>query len=441
MTNICVVGLGRIGLPLALLLARASHRVIGVENNPSTLWKIRNNNLRWANANVEKILLEQFLDKNLFVTGDLQAALCESEAVFIAIGTGVGSDGTPELSNLFKLVDEICCNPDDVKAKLFILKSTLPVGTTRKIASIMEEKTRLRCGEDFFVAFCPERVLGGKAISEMGSLPKIIGGMNKASSEKAASIYKTVGGKLIVVERPEIAELIKLTDNAYRQTLFAFANDLALLAECHGINAYELIRAANDSYPRNNIPLPSGGVGGYCLTKDPLYLEAAFKEIASKRGFPSVWYCARKTNDYMPTHLIDLLRGKLENLGKNLKEANVLVCGVSYKENTDDIRASHGLEIAIRLREEGANVLLWDPKVHEKDLGFQIVENPNEVLETLDALIFTVRHDEFIKLNDTGAILHMAGKMRTPIVVDGWGVFQKLIGRKDVHYTGVGTAR
>jgi len=302
----------------------------------------------------------------------------------------------------------------------------------------MEEKTGMRCGEDFFVAFCPERVLGDKAISEMESLPKVIGGMDKLSSQKAADIYESIGGKLIVVDRPEAAELIKLMDNAYRQTLFALANDFALVAELYGINAYELIKVANDNYPRNNIPLPSAGVSGYCLTKDPLYLEAAFKEIASKRGFPSVWYWARKANDYVPIHVIDLLRRKLTSLGKNLEDANVLVCGISYKENTEDIRHSHGLEIAAKLREEGANVFLWDPHVHERNLAFQIVEDPKEVLETLDALIFTVKHNEFVQLNYDDVILHMAEKMRTPVIVDGWGIFQKLAGQKDVHYTGVG---
>ena len=436
MANVCVIGLGKIGLPLALLLAKAGHRVIGLDADSRTLHRIRNNNLN--SSILEKSLLEQFLGERFFTTEDSHAALSESEVVFIAIGTSICADGTPELSNLFELVEEICANPDEVKGKTFVLKSTLPVGTTRKIASLIEEKTGLRCGADFFLAFCPERVLGNKALSEMASLPKIIGGMDKASSEKSARIYKTIGGKLIIVDRPETAELIKLVDNAYRQTLFAFANDLALLAEQYKINAHELIRAANDSYPRNNIPLPSAGVSGYCLTKDPLYLEVAFKEIASKRGFSSLWFWARKTNDYMPIHVIDLLRQKLVMVGKNIKDSNILVCGITYKENTDDIRASHGLEIAARLSKEGANVSLWDPHVHKRDLEFQVVDDPKEVLEILDALVFTVKHDEFVQLNDDDAIIDIFSKMRTPIIVDGWGIFQKLIGRKDVHYTCVG---
>lgn len=439
MANVCVVGLGRIGLPLALLLANAGHRVMAVDADPCTLHKISNNSLN-RSKNL-KILLDQLLDSRLFITGDLQSALSESEVVFAAIGTGVCSDGTPELSNLFGLVEKLCVDPNEVKGKTFVLKLTLPVGTTRKVAALMEEKTGLRCGSDFFLAFCPERVLGDKALSEMASLPKIIGGMNKASSEKVAHIYETIGGKLIFVDCPETAELIKLTDNAYRQTLFAFANDLALLAERYGISAYELIRAANDSYPRNNIPFPSAGVSGYCLTKDPLYLEAAFKEIASKRGFSSVWYAARKTNDYIPIHVVDLLREKLLSEAKNTKGANILVCGITYKENTDDIRFSHGLEIASQLRKEGENVLVWDPIVHERDLEFQMIDDPKEVVETLDALVFTVKHDEFVQLNDNDAIISMLHKMRTPIIVDGCGIFQRLAGRKDIHYVGIGIAK
>lgn len=438
MVNACVVGLGRIGLPLALVLAEANHRVIGVDKNPKTLHEIRVNSLDATDSEMGRMLRKELSVHRLVVTEDLSIALSGSEVIFVAIGTGVGLDGKPELSNLFGLVEEICSNPGNVKGRLFVFKSTVPVGTTRRIAALIETKTKMRCGKDFFVAFCPERVLGDKAISEMKSLPKVIGGMDKASSEKAASIYESIGGKLIIVDRPETAELIKLTDNAYRQTLFAFANDLALLAENCGINAYDVIEAANDSYARNNIPMPSAGVSGYCLTKDPLYLEVAFKEIASKRGFSSVWYWARKTNDYMPIHVVDLLREKLMSLNRDLKSAKILVCGVSYKENTDDTRNSHGLEIATRLREEGAEVFLWDPRVQKIDVDFQIVEDPNKILETLDALVFTVKHDEFVRLKQDDAILRMAERMRTPLIVDGWGIFRKTAKKRGIHYAGVG---
>jgi len=125
-TNVCVVGLGKIGLPLALLLAKANHRVFGIDSNSHTLYKILNNKLDRTNAKIQRMLLEQFLGKRLFVTEDPQAALSESEVVFIAIGTGIFSDGTPKLSNLFGLVEKICSNPDVVKGRLFVFKTTVP---------------------------------------------------------------------------------------------------------------------------------------------------------------------------------------------------------------------------------------------------------------------------------------------------------------------------
>lgn len=441
MANICVIGLGIIGFPLALLLAKANHRVVGVDKNQLTLKNIYNNSHNEPNGGIAKSLLEKYLNSRLFVTEDLQSALSESEVVIVAIGTGVGSDGSPDLSSLFGLVEEICSEPETVKGKLFIFKSTLPVGTTRKIAKIIEEKTEMKCGDDFYVAFCPERVLGDKAITEMESLPKIIGGMDTASSHKTESIIATIGGKIIFVDTPESAELIKLMDNSYRQTLFAFANDFALICELQGINAYDLIRAANDSYPRNNIPMPSAGVSGYCLSKDPLYLETSFKEITSERGFPSVWFMARKSNDYMPTHVLDLLKKKFESLGKRLKGKNVLVCGIAYKENTDDIRNSHGLKIANKLQRDGANVFLWDPQVQNPDLDFEIINDPNDVIEILDALIFTIKHDEFVHLGASNNIFRMVNKMRTPVVIDGWGLFPYLALQKGVHYAGVGIGK
>jgi len=437
-TNVCVVGIGRIGLALALLLAKAGHRVFGVEINPQTLRKLRGVKETGKNFTPENMMLHRFLDKRLFLTEDLHVGISRSEAVFIAIGTGISSDGKPELSTLFNLVEDICSKPGDVSGRLFVLKSTLPVGTTREIVSVMEQRTGMQCGKDFFVAFCPERVLGDKALSEMASLPKIIGGYDKKSSRKAAKIYRTIGGKIIVAQSPEMAELIKLVDNAYRQTRFAFANDLALLAEHFKLNAYELVKMANDSYSRNDIPFPSGGVSGYCLTKDPLYLERGFSDVAIKRGFPSVWFSARKANDYMPVHMIDLLKQALSRVGKGLEGSNILICGIAYKENTEDIRSSHGLEIASRLRGEGAKVFLWDPCVHEKNLQFPMVNNPEEALTAMDALVLTVKHREFIKMSEDPKIIQMIRNMRTPIVVDGWGVFQKLSGKKGILYMGIG---
>lgn len=440
MANICIIGLGRIGLPLALVSAKAGHKVVGVENNLERLSNIKNGTFHDPQRDLTRAFFQDFFGKTFFVTDDLNQALTQSEIVLITVGTSKNDDKTPNISNIYRLIDDLCKDVENITGKLFIFKTTLLMGTVRKIANIMEEKTSLECGTDFFVAFCPERVLGSKAISEMPLLPKVIGGFDIESSRRAAEFYKTIGGKIILVDSPEAAELVKLIDNAYRQTVFAFANDIALIAERYGLNAYEVIHAANDSYPRNDVPLPSAGVSGYCLTKDPLYLEASFGEIAKERGFHSVWYYARMTNDYMPLHTVNLLRGALTRLNSSLEGSNVLVCGISYKENNDDVRDSHGIEIAEKLTELGANVFLWDPNVPLAPLSYPQVTDPYDVIEKIDALVFTVKHDEFVKLNENEEILQMLKKMRKPILVDGWGIFKQLNNKQAIHYVGVGIA-
>jgi UDP-N-acetyl-D-mannosaminuronic acid dehydrogenase len=433
-SKICIIGLGRIGLPLALLLSK-NYTVRGVEINLTQLEKIQKNNLNKNTQKEEMEYIDKFLNKTFFASNDLHNSIKQSDAVFIALGTGVGADGTPDLSPLYNLIDNICSEPNALSGKLLVLKSTVTIGTTRSLADKIEKKTNMKLGEDFFIAFCPERVLGDKAIYEMASLPKIIGAIDEKSRDLAVSIYEKLGGKIIISQNPEEAELIKLIDNSYRQTIFGFANDISLITEKLGINCYDLIKKANDNYPRNNIPLPSGGVSGYCLTKDPLYLETIFNDIAKERGFHSVWYSARKTNDYMPIHMADLLRKQLKDNGKSLNESNVLICGITYKENIDDTRFSHGLELVQILSKSGAKVDIWDPLIEN---GYKSPEDLEKILPYTDALVFTVKHKEFMELTKNDEIIKYLYKMRTPILIDGWGMFKDLKSREDIHYSGIG---
>ena len=193
--------------------------------------------------------------------------ISECGVVISAIGTTISDDGEPDVKSVNNLAKTICeyLQPE----ALFILKTTLPIGSTNKIANIIAEKSGLVLEESLFVAFSPERIVEGKAMEELRSLPKIVGGIGSKSTERACKFMKNFGGRVIQVANSETAEMCKLIDNAYRMTRFGFSSDVALVASQYEIDAYEAIRASNLDYKRNDIPLPSVGVSGYCLTKDP----------------------------------------------------------------------------------------------------------------------------------------------------------------------------
>ena len=210
----------------------------------------------------------------------------------------------------------------------------------------------------------------------------------------------------------------KLIDNAYRMTRFGFSSDVALVASQNGINAYEAINASNLDYERNNIPLPSVGVSGYCLTKDPHYLEASGGDIWEKRGFNSTWINARKSADYQLEHAIEEMSRSLGGVSGKI----IVIAGLTYKENVDDTRESHGVHLCNRFLELGAKVRSWEPNLSK--IGIQDVENFHDesCLNGADGVIFTVPHKEFIEWKDNPVGVK---EMRYGLIFDGWGIIEK----------------
>ncbi|MFH0835813.1 MAG: nucleotide sugar dehydrogenase [Candidatus Micrarchaeota archaeon] len=457
--NVCVIGLGRIGLPMAAVCAKKGHKVIGVDTSDAAVNAVTEGKPLFFEPELEELVSKHGKDGSLTATKDVGKAVAESKVVVVTIGTSVSEDGFPLLDNAFDVARNIGkANPN---GKTIIFKPTLPLGTTRILVGEIEKQSGLKCGKDFYAAFSPERIVEGKAVAEMQSLTKVIGGMDAESSRRAVEFYKTIGGEIVVVEKPEAAEMVKLLDNSFRSTLFAFSNDVALACEDWKLNAFEVIAAANHGYERNRIAnpscgvsgltafdisktfskesiqrggvaKPSCGVSGYCLTKDPIYLESGFSSIAKNRGFSSLWKRGREINDYMPKHTMNLVRDALESRKIGLKGARVVICGVTYKENVDDVRNSHGVIIAESLRNEGAVVSVWDPRAEKVD--FPRLESAEAAFENADAVVFTVPHKEFKSLD----VESLAKKMRTPVVIDGWGLFLNLRGNESVEYRCVG---
>jgi len=348
--NICIFGLGRIGLPIALVCADSGYKVTGIDVNIKLIQSLKKGISGFNEPGLTE-LIEKHLNKKFFPKhqdDNIMSDIKNSEFIIITVGTGFAKyPDKPDLSTLYSIIDQLILI--GLKNKTIILRVTLPIGTSDEIRDIIEEKTGLKEGEDFWFSFVPERLMEGKAISEERILPKIVGSYSQSGFLKVSSFFEKIGGEIIRVSNPRTAEFIKLIDNSWRNTRFSFANELAFLAEDKGIDVIESIKSANMGYDRNEIPLP-GPVSGYCLGKDPYLLELAFEEIVKKRGFNSLWYYGRRANDW----LIDKIVGEV-------KGNSILIAGLSFKEDIDDFRHSHSIDIIRKLVDLDYKVYACDP--------------------------------------------------------------------------------
>lgn len=432
--KVCVIGAGRIGLPLALLVAERGYPVTLVDKNINCLRILEEKGVPFEEPHLDQYI-NIHIGKNVHLTHDHKTAIESSKIVLITIGTGISPNNIPNMSNLWSLIQDI--SGCQIKDKLLIFKSTFPIGTTEQIKSILEKNFGFTAEKDFFLAFCPERVVEGKVFEEFGKLPKIIGGIGPKSASMAAQFMESLGeGKAIIVKNSKAAEFIKLIDNSFRVTKFGYANDLALISEEIGLDIYEIIDAANQGYKRNDIPYPSCGVGGYCLTKDPYYLETSFERINTIRGFHSVWYYARKASDNQIVSTVNRIDQILKN--GSINSPKILICGITFKENVDDIRESHGLEIARALKKLHFDVSVWDPWVKQHTQEFEWSDHPDNAFIEKDLVLFTVPHREFVELKKNGQIHLKLQQMRNKIIFDGWGIFRTETFDNSVKYIGTG---
>jgi len=367
-----VIGLGRIGLPLALVAADSGIKVVGVDIKKTLIQMLKEKKEPFYEPMLRE-LLEKHCQKKFYAklqeeaVGDIE----EADYIIITVGTEfVKYPEKPKIDRIFSIIDNIL--KIGIRGKTIIIRVTLPIGYTDKIRKKIE-KTGLKEGKDFYLAFVPERIMEGKAIEE-----------------------------------------------AWRNTRFAFANELAFLAEKNGIDVIEAIEAANKGYKRNQIPIP-GPVSGYCLGKDPYILEGAFEEIIEKRGFNSVWYYGRKANDWLIDKIVEEVDGK-----------------------KDDFRYSHGIEIARILVNKGYLVSVCDPFIDKnhytklpKDLEervrkFNSLEN---AIKDIDTIIFTVPHSEYLNLDLKNLVKGRKSPLR---IIDLWNIFKNKMKDEAIVYVGLG---
>lgn len=420
--HVVIIGLGYVGLTLTMVLAEEGFLVTGVDADENKISRLKNKDSYVFENGLPEILREQ-LGRNFIPATKVPE---DGDVFVISVGTPVrvmdGDSGpTPILTYIERVAQQV--GERLRPGNLVVLRSTVPIGTSRDfVLPILEKYSGLRCGTDFHLAFAPERTAEGKALKELRSLPQIIGGYNEESVEATAALFRELTPTIVRVSSLEAAETVKLVNNSFRDLIFAYANHIAQIASNFNIDVFEVIRAANQGYPRDPVPLPSPGVGGPCLTKDP-YI---FAQVAKKGHFQQTLFeQGRKVNESMHSFLVDRVEKMLSSIGKSIDKASILVCGLAFKGNpeTGDIRNSSAVEIHHLFKAKSSKVFGHDPVAERSEIeneGIQAVEL-YDGFEGMDVVLF-LNNNRFYEKIDIFKMTRLL--VDHPIILDGWNLFR-----------------
>jgi UDP-N-acetyl-D-glucosamine dehydrogenase len=364
--RIGIVGIGYVGLPLAVAFAEQGADVVCVDSDAAKLEALAAG--RSYIEDIPAATLEP-LRERLHPSAD-HAALTECEAVIVCVPTPLTNSREPDLSYLLAAAEAIAAVLQP--GQLVVLESTTYPGTTRERLVPILESTGMSAGTDFHVAFSPERIDPGRTDFTVRTTPKIVGGVDAASSERAAELYRQICDEVVVVSTPEAAELAKLLENIFRSVNIALVNELSQLCDRLGIDVWEVIDAAATK-PFGFMRFePGPGMGGHCLPVDPFYLAFKAREADF---YPEFVELAGKVNQTQPVFCVERIERALNDVGKPVRGSKILLLGASYKGGIGDIRESPALKIARLLRERGGEVSYHDPHVAElPDLELSSVE-------------------------------------------------------------------
>lgn len=366
--NACILGLGYVGLPTALSLTHGGRTVLGIDTSVSRLAAITSGDVDLIPADHGR--LDVALETERLQLSDDPARLGEAEAVFICVPTPIDEHRTPDLSGLLAACELAVTYAR--RGQLFILTSTTYVGTTSDFLVEPLRRRGLEPGRDVFVAFSPERIDPGNESHPQHLVPRILGGTDEESAERAQTILTDIASKVHVVSSPEAAEMTKLYENAFRAVNIAFALEMSTAAGALGLSIIEVIEAAATK-PYGFMPFyPGPGVGGHCIPCDPHYL---LWQMRARRVDMPVMGRAMETIAARPLVVAQRLRNLLANRGTPIAGARILLVGAAYKAGVRDTRESAAIELARQLLRDGAVVVLWDPTAPRLDLGNGTVLN------------------------------------------------------------------
>ncbi|HSQ89741.1 nucleotide sugar dehydrogenase [Romboutsia sp.] len=390
--KICVVGLGYIGLPTAAILADNGYDVVGVDINKEVIDNLNKGKIIIEEPNLNEIVKDVVSKKKLI--GKYSPG--KADIFIICVPTPIREDKKADMTYVIDATKRIL--PHVRKNNIVILESTSPVGTTENIIKPILEKTNLKVGQEIYLGYCPERVIPGRIIEELSNNNRIIGGINEISALKIKEIYESfVNGQLYTTDT-NTAEMVKLTENTFRDVNIALANELLKVCDDLGINVWNLIKYCN-KHPRVNILDPGPGVGGHCLAVDPWFIVEASENLAN------IIKLSRQTNDSMPQYVFD----KVEKLTKDLEGSKkISILGMTYKKDIDDMRESPIVHLVDILKENNYQISIYDPYVSEyEDLEKDLLK----CVKDSDLLVLGVDHCAFKNIQYEEVYKAMKGKV------------------------------
>lgn len=413
-----VVGLGRVGLPLAVAFSSRGIPVIGIDVDPNRIAAVNGYDFPFEEEGGAEAMMEAALRDTLRATHDT-GQLVDADVVFITVATNLGQEERPDYGQVRAAISTLARHLR--RGQLIILRSTVGPTAIAEVEAALAEHTTLRLGEDIFVVVAPERILAGHALREIERLPEIVGSADEQSADLAIAVMRTLNPeKEVHVTGAVEASLAKLFNNTYRYVQFALANEFALIAEQHGVDVREVLRVANGSYPRNGIPMP-GPAGGPCLTKDGYLLVADWEH-------PDFIRSASRLNEFIPIHIVDRVERMLASRGHPMRGVNVGVLGMGFKADNDDLRSSPSLVIIEELSRRGAIVAAADP--YHRPLSLEQILRENQMV------ILATSHREYI----TNDVLRIAAHVHPNVMLfDCWGMWDPALALElGVHLEALG---
>ena len=412
---VCVVGIGRIGLPTALSFAKAGLQTIGVDINEKLVDSINTGNFPLKDEpGYEEIFNEVRKNGNFSATTNINEAISKSNLILLSLPTPMDKKNIPSyfaLESVGKQLSRIL-QPNS----LIVVESTIEPGFIENdLINILEETNRLHIGKNFTIGVCPENANPGEILHDFTNLPRLVGGIDEQTTKIITMIYDFVFSvELVVMPDCKTANAVKLTTNVFRDVNIAFVNELSLMFEKLGIDTLKVLDAAKRKY-NFQIHYPGAGVGGPCLPINSYQLLNTARRIDSKL---SIIKQSREINEKMPEHVINLTLDGFKKCKKSIKDSTVLILGISYKPDVKDIQLSPAKIIINKLMALGARIKIYDPYYKGSQMfGINVEQNIEDILSKVDASIIITAHKEFQEINPK-----IFTKMKTPILIDSRGV-------------------